>query len=167
MARCNRRAQSHLCLAASARGMVRYCRAEKLSSFNALQVVSAPNEDQLKALAQAFQSQVEARLDAAVPSADHPPCDLHRSMRHTLLAPAKRARAILALLAARHLDGDPAAALSSACALEMVHAASLILDDLPAMDNATLRRGLPTNHQVFGEATGILAAIALLARGFG
>jgi geranylgeranyl diphosphate synthase type II len=137
------------------------------SGVNALQIVLMLSEDELKALARGLRDKVEASLDAAVPPRDRPPCDLHRSMRHTLLAPGKRARALLAMLAARHCGADPLAALSSACALEMVHAASLILDDLPAMDNATLRRGLPANHQVFGEATSILAAIALLARAFG
>ena len=88
-------------------------------------------------------------------------------MRHTLLAPAKRVRAVLAILAARDLGTDGHAALSSACALEMVHAASLILDDLPAMDDASLRRGVPANHKLFGEATAILAAIALLNRAYG
>lgn len=110
---------------------------------------------------------VEFKLDTLIPPPDQGPADLHRSMRHTLLAPGKRVRALLTLFAAQHLGGDEQRALSSACALEMVHAASLILDDLPAMDNASLRRGLPANHSVFGEATAILAAIALLNRAFG
>jgi geranylgeranyl diphosphate synthase type II len=125
------------------------------------------DKGELKALARRLRDDVETRLEATVPPARQPPCELHGSMRHTLLGPGKRARALLAMLSARHFGADPAVALNAACALEMVHAASLILDDLPAMDNATLRRGLPANHQIFGEATGILAAIALLARAFG
>ena len=123
--------------------------------------------DPLTALTRKLRDTVETRLAALTPPADHPPADLHGAMRHTLLAPAKRARAILAMLAAKDLGADAAAALSPACALEMVHAASLILDDLPAMDNATLRRGRPANHMLFGEATAILAAIGLLNRAFG
>jgi geranylgeranyl diphosphate synthase, type II len=88
-------------------------------------------------------------------------------MRHSLLAPGKRVRALLLILAAKQFGAEEESALASACAVEMVHAASLILDDLPAMDNATLRRGLPANHRVFGEATAILAAIALMNRAFG
>lgn len=150
------------------RGVIDYCRTGQLGSgVNALQIVSMASEDELKALALGLRDKVETCLDTMVPPRDQPPCDLHASMRHTLLAPGKRARALLAMLTARHCGADPHVALSAACALEMVHAASLILDDLPAMDNATLRRGLPANHQVFGEATGILAAIALLARAFG
>ncbi|NJM34107.1 MAG: polyprenyl synthetase family protein [Rhodomicrobium sp.] len=102
-------------------------------------------------IARELRELAEARLDALIPPADQPPAELHRSMRHTLLAPGKRVRALLTMFAARHLGGDERLALSSACALEMVHAASLILDDLPAMDNASLRRGLPANHQVYGE----------------
>jgi geranylgeranyl pyrophosphate synthase len=114
-----------------------------------------------------LREKVETRLDALVPPADRQPPELHRSMRHTLLAPGKRVRALLTLFAANHFHGDDPRALDAACALEMVHAASLILDDLPAMDNASLRRGLPANHQIYGEATAMLAAIGLLSRAFG
>ena len=123
--------------------------------------------DALTELTRKLRDTVETRLAVLTPPADRPPADLHRAMRHTLLAPAKRARAILAMLAAKDLGGDEAAAISPACALEMVHAASLILDDLPAMDNASLRRGLPASHKLFGEATAILAATGLLNRAFG
>ena len=110
---------------------------------------------------------VEERLARLIPPHDEPPAALHQSMRHSLLAPGKRVRALLLILTVRHFGGTEASALSCACAVEMVHAASLILDDLPAMDNATLRRGLPANHRVYGEATAILAAIALMNRAFG
>jgi geranylgeranyl diphosphate synthase type II len=110
---------------------------------------------------------IEQRLASLVPPAEQAPSALHQSMRHSLLAPGKRVRALLLILAAKHFGAGEDAALSAACAVEMVHAASLILDDLPAMDNATLRRGLPANHRVYGEATAILAAIALMNRAFG
>lgn len=110
---------------------------------------------------------VEERLDTLIAPESQQPYALHCAMRYTLLAPCKRVRALLALLTARHLGGPEKLALSSACALEMVHSASLILDDLPAMDNASLRRGRPSNHRRFGEATAILAAIGLLNRAYG
>ena len=84
----------------------------------------------------------------------------------SLFAPAKRLRPVLALLVAEVLKGDPDAVLPAGCAIEMVHTASLILDDLPAMDDAKTRRGRPTCHVVHGEATAILAAFALMNRGF-
>jgi len=84
----------------------------------------------------------------------------------SLFAPAKRLRPILALMVAEVVRGDPGSVLPAACALEMVHTASLILDDLPSMDDATSRRGQPACHVAHGEATAILAAFALLNRGY-
>jgi geranylgeranyl diphosphate synthase type II len=84
----------------------------------------------------------------------------------SLFAPAKRLRPILALMVADVLKGDAAAVLPAACAIEMVHTASLILDDLPSMDDAKTRRGRPTCHVAHGEATAILAAFALQNRAF-
>jgi geranylgeranyl diphosphate synthase type II len=83
-----------------------------------------------------------------------------------LFAPAKRLRPILTLLVAEVLKGDPEAVLPAGCAVEMVHTASLVLDDLPCMDDAATRRGRPTCHVAHGEATAILAAFALLNRAF-
>jgi geranylgeranyl diphosphate synthase, type II len=85
----------------------------------------------------------------------------------SLLAPAKRVRPILSLLVTETLKGDREAVLPAACAVEMVHTASLILDDLPCMDDATTRRGRPTAHRLHGEANAILAAFALLNRAYG
>lgn len=110
---------------------------------------------------------VNGRLATLIPPPEQAPPALHQSMRHSLLAPGKRVRALLLILAGKHFGAGEEAALDAACAVEMVHAASLILDDLPAMDDATLRRGLPANHRVYGEATAILAAIALMNRAFG
>lgn len=82
--------------------------------------------------------------------------------REALLGHGKRVRPILAMLAAAHVGGRPEAALDYGCALEMVHTASLVLDDLPCMDDAVLRRGQPTLHRRHGEDVAVLAAVALL-----
>jgi geranylgeranyl diphosphate synthase type II len=87
--------------------------------------------------------------------------------RYALLAPGKRLRPLLTLTACAHFGGEPLEALDTACAFEMVHAASLILDDLPCMDDAALRRGRPTAHLAYGQDVAILAAVALLSRAFG
>jgi geranylgeranyl diphosphate synthase type II len=92
---------------------------------------------------------------------------LHQATRYALLAPGKRIRPMLTMLAGCALGPDHPATLEAACALEMIHSASLILDDLPSMDDAKLRRGRPTTHLVFGEDVAILAAISLLSRSFG
>jgi geranylgeranyl diphosphate synthase type II len=88
------------------------------------------------------------------------------AIQTSLFAPAKRLRPVLALLVAEVLKGDSEAVLPAGCSIEMVHTASLILDDLPAMDDAKTRRGRPTCHVQHGEATAILAAFALQNRAF-
>jgi geranylgeranyl diphosphate synthase type II len=88
------------------------------------------------------------------------------AIEYSLLAAGKRLRPILALLVAEVLRGDPERVLPAACAIEMVHTASLILDDLPCMDDAQMRRGRPTCHVAHGEATAVLAAFALQNRAF-
>ena len=102
-----------------------------------------------------------------MPGADAWPSTLHRAMRHSLFAGGKRLRPILALSAAEAVGGEAGPALEPACALEMIHTYSLIHDDLPALDNDDLRRGIPTCHVVFGEAMAILAGDALLTLGLG
>ena len=114
----------------------------------------------------AARAAIERRLAELVPAAAGPQGLLADAMRHALLAPGKRLRPLLALAAVRELGGDPADALDAACALEMLHAASLALDDLPCMDDARLRRGRPTVHVAFGEDVAILASVALIARAF-
>ena len=84
------------------------------------------------------------------------------AVRHGLLSPGKRFRPVITLLAHAQCGGDPDDAVDAACSIEMVHAASLIMDDLPSMDDARLRRGRLATHVVFGEGTGMLAAVALL-----
>ena len=103
----------------------------------------------------------DAALDELLPGLDEPPGRLHESMRYSALAPGKRLRPALALATCRAFAGDEEACLRPAAALEMIHAYSLIHDDLPAMDDDDMRRGQPTNHVVFGEAMAILAGDAL------
>ncbi|GGM06999.1 polyprenyl synthetase family protein [Pseudomonas asuensis] len=88
------------------------------------------------------------------------------AMREGALAPGKRIRPLLMLLASRDLDAFSPAIIDLGCAVEMVHAASLFLDDMPCMDNATLRRGRPTIHVQFGEDIAVLGAVALLSHAF-
>ncbi len=88
------------------------------------------------------------------------------SMRYSILAGGKRIRPILCLACCETFDGDLKKALPVACAIEMVHTYSLIHDDLPSMDNDDMRRGVPTNHKVYGDATAILAGDALLTDAF-
>lgn len=108
-----------------------------------------------------YQTEVARAIDEMLPPADREPRPIHESMRYTALAESKRVRAILALLSAE-LCGRADHAMPVAAAVELIHAASLILDDLPSMDDAPLRRGRKTNHLVFGEAVAILAAFQLL-----
>lgn len=96
----------------------------------------------------------------------HTSSRLTQAMRYSLLAPGKRIRPILVLLSCEATGGQRAQALPAAAAIEMVHAYSLIHDDLPAMDNDDLRRGRPTCHKAFDEATAILAGNALLTLAF-
>jgi geranylgeranyl diphosphate synthase type II len=91
---------------------------------------------------------------------------LRGAIRHSLLAPCKRLRPLLVLMAAEACGCDRGAALPAACAVEMIHTYSLIHDDLPAMDDDDLRRGRPTCHAKYGEATAILAGDALLTEAF-
>jgi geranylgeranyl diphosphate synthase type II len=88
------------------------------------------------------------------------------AVEDSLFAPAKRLRPVLALLVADLFGGSPSAVLPAGCAVEMAHTASLILDDLPAMDDAAARRGRPACHVAHGEANAILAAFALLNRAY-
>jgi geranylgeranyl diphosphate synthase type II len=94
------------------------------------------------------------------------PQQLAAAIRHSLLAPCKRLRPMLVLMACEACGYDRAAALPAACAVEMIHTYSLIHDDLPAMDDDDMRRGRPSCHAKFGEATAILAGDALLAQAF-
>ena len=92
---------------------------------------------------------------------------VERAMAYTVLAPSKQVRAALVLLAAELCRGDAQRAVPAAAAIELVHASSLILDDLPSMDDAPLRRGRRANHLEFGEPVAILAAFGLLNLAYG
>lgn len=109
---------------------------------------------------------VDAALNRYLPAAAELPSSLHGSMRYSVFAGGKRVRPILLLAACEAVGGDPSRALPAACAMEMIHTYSLIHDDLPAMDDDDFRRGNPTNHKVYGEATAILAGDALLTEAF-
>ena len=111
-----------------------------------------------------YQRGVDAELTRLLPPADGA---VERSMAYTLLAPSKRVRPVLTLLCAEICGGSAAKALTAACSMELIHASSLMLDDLPSMDNAPLRRGRPANHLQHGEAITILAAFGLLNLAFG
>ncbi len=108
---------------------------------------------------------VESALDTVLGKFD-PGRELVRAMTHSLMAGGKRVRPILALAAAQACCANPLLALPACCAIEMIHTYSLIHDDLPAMDDDDLRRGLPTCHKKFSEATAILAGDALLTHAF-
>ncbi|GMV90724.1 MAG: geranylgeranyl pyrophosphate synthase [Candidatus Hydrogenedentota bacterium] len=109
---------------------------------------------------------VEQALEARLPSADREPKGVHEAMRYATLDGGKRLRPIVALAVADIAGTAPENVLDAACAVEFVHTASLILDDLPAMDDAPDRRGKPCTHHDYGEATAILAAFGLISSAF-
>jgi geranylgeranyl pyrophosphate synthase len=109
-----------------------------------------------------YKKMIDSRLEAVLPDAGR----LEKSMRYSLLAGGKRIRPVLTLEFARMCGGRAEDALDAACAGEMLHAYSLIHDDLPCMDNDELRRGRPTNHIVYGEWLALLAGDALQAEAF-
>ncbi len=114
-----------------------------------------------------FQRQlVETALDRFLPPTDTRPQALHESIRYSVLAPGKRLRPILVLAGAEAVGGSAKQVMPAACALECIHAFSLIHDDLPCMDNDDYRRGRLTNHKVYGDAIALLAGDALLAFAF-
>ena len=123
---------------------------------------------------QLFQDYLQAQRDLIDQSLDAFTADfgdgcperLSQAMRYSLLLPGKRIRPILTLMATDVCEGKVEDALSAACAVEMIHAFSLIHDDLPAMDDDDMRRGKPSNHKMFGDAQAILAGDGLLAFAF-
>jgi geranylgeranyl diphosphate synthase type II len=125
---------------------------------------TTPDFSALEATLEDRRRRVEEALERLVPGGQAP--GVEAALKGSLYAPAKRLRPILAMLVAEVLKGDPEPVLPAACCIEMVHTASLILDDLPSMDDASSRRGRPACHVAHGESTAILAAFALLNRGF-
>ena len=117
-------------------------------------------------LVEEFQHRVDSALDQWLPVADVNPMRLHQAMRYAVLAPGKRVRPILVYAIASALGIPLSRVDGAASAVEIIHAYSLIHDDLPAMDDDDLRRGRPTCHRKFDEATAILAGDALQALAF-
>ncbi|MEX1118559.1 MAG: polyprenyl synthetase family protein [Terrimicrobiaceae bacterium] len=119
-------------------------------------------KDYLKKQARA----VDREMKRLLPKPGEKPATLHRAMHYSLFAGGKRMRPVLCLAAAEACGGEVAAAMPSACAIELVHTYSLIHDDLPCMDDDDLRRGKPTSHKKFGEGVAVLAGDALLTEAF-
>lgn len=111
-------------------------------------------------------SAIDKALGVYLPEKDNPQSIIYKAMRYSVFAGGKRIRPILMTEVCRMCGGDINDVMPFACAMEMLHTYSLIHDDLPAMDNDDLRRGIPTNHIKFGEATAILAGDALLNKAF-
>lgn len=111
-------------------------------------------------------AKVNRRLPELLPPAAARPAPVHEAMHYALTGAGKRVRPVLTLAVADLFGCRSEPVLDLACAVEMVHACSLVLDDLPAMDDAALRRGRPTAHRVFGESVALLAALALLNRAY-
>ena len=120
----------------------------------------------LKTYLSACQNRVERALDARLPSENILPQTLHQAMRYTVLDGGKRTRPLLTYATGQALGLSEDVLDAQACAVEFIHVYSLIHDDLPAMDNDDLRRGKPTCHKAFDEATAILAGDALQALAF-
>jgi geranylgeranyl diphosphate synthase type II len=122
--------------------------------------------ERLAAYLEAHRPLIEDALDRYLPRPEGPAHRLAEAMRYSVFAGGKRLRPALVLLACEVCGGDRRNAVPPACAVELVHTYSLIHDDLPALDNDDLRRGKPTCHKQFGEATAILAGDALLTLAF-
>src|ERR1035437_6804193 len=114
----------------------------------------------------AVQSAMEQTLADYLPSAAAVPAHLHEAMRYAALDGGKRVRPLLVFAAGELFDAAQAGSARSAAAVEMIHAYSLVHDDMPCMDDDALRRGKPTVHVKYGEATGLLAGDALQAQAF-
>ena len=121
---------------------------------------------ELTAYLDARLTEVEAALTSILPSSPDCPAVVLEAMQYSLMAGGKRLRPILCLASADAVGGDRALAMPAACAIELIHTYSLIHDDLPAMDDDTMRRGRPTLHVVAGEGMAILAGDGLLTEAF-
>ncbi|MBS5335390.1 MAG: polyprenyl synthetase family protein [Firmicutes bacterium] len=113
-----------------------------------------------------YKELVDQHLMDFIPNIDNKSISLYESMKYSLTAGGKRLRPVLLLAACEFAGGNIREAIPYACAIEYIHTYSLIHDDLPAMDNDDLRRGLPTNHKVYGDAIAILAGDGLLTCAF-
>ncbi len=122
--------------------------------------------DTIEARVDDYRRRVETFIDGVVPGEDTVPEALHAAMRYAVLNGGKRVRPLLVYASGECLDVDPARLDAPAAAIELIHAFSLVHDDLPAMDDDDLRRGMPTVHRKFDEATAILAGDALMPLAF-
>jgi farnesyl diphosphate synthase len=114
-----------------------------------------------------WRDRIESQLDASLPSPETAPQRLHQAMRYAVLGGGKRMRPLLVYASGQIFGADEHTLDAPAMAVELIHAYSLVHDDLPAMDDDALRRGRPTTHIAFDEATAILAGDALQTRAFG
>ncbi len=130
-----------------------------------LQAANSPEQAVIDRVAE-IADLITVALDELLPRADGPESRLTEAMRYAALGPGKRLRPFFALEAARLFDADERAVLRAACALECVHAYSLVHDDLPCMDDDDVRRGRPTLHRAYDEATAVLAGDALQTAAF-
>ena len=121
---------------------------------------------QLRRQSAEYRQRVGVALERWLPDTRQPPHRLHEAMRYAVLGGGKRVRAMLVYAAGEAVGGAPADLDAPACAVELIHAYSLVHDDLPAMDDDELRRGRPTCHRAFDEATALLAGDALQALAF-
>lgn len=120
----------------------------------------------LAAYIEAHRPVIDAALDRCLPTPEGPTARLAEAMRYSVFAGGKRLRPMLVLLASDLCGGEQAFAVPPACAMELIHTYSLIHDDLPAMDDDDFRRGRPSSHRAFDEATAVLAGDALLTLAF-
>ena len=125
-----------------------------------------PDPSGFDARAAHWRARVDAYLQRALPSADASPARLHAALRHAVLDGGKRMRPLLVYATGTAFDADESTLDAPAAAVELIHAYSLVHDDLPAMDDDALRRGKPTVHVAFDEATAILAGDALQSMAF-
>ena len=124
------------------------------------------NESPLTSLIEVYRLRVEKALESYLPPMSEPPERLHAAMRYAVLGGGKRVRPLQVYLTGESLGVEPSVLDGLACAVEMIHAYSLIHDDLPAMDDDDFRRGKPTLHRAYDEATAILAGDALQVLAF-
>ena len=124
----------------------------------------SPESANIRSYLSESRSLVEETLQRLLPPESEEPSTIHKAMRHSVFAGGKRVRPILVLAAGESLSGNRETLLHLGAGIEMMHTYSLIHDDLPALDNDDLRRGVPTCHRIFGEAIAILAGDALMTR---
>jgi geranylgeranyl pyrophosphate synthase len=130
------------------------------------EILAPVDDEKIQAQLNRYRELVEARLDELVPGETVEPRSIHSAIRWSLFAGGKRLRPLLLLATGQEFGAGTDVLLDTACALELIHTYSLIHDDLPSMDDDDLRRGRPTSHIRFGEATAILAGDALQSLAF-